>query len=59
MPDTGQAWSAANSASFVLTIPSNPALIGAQIYSQAVSFDPLLNAFGFAISDAAVLLVGQ
>ena len=40
-------------------VPSLPALIGRQIYTQALSFDPAANAFGFAISDAAVMLVGQ
>ena len=49
----------ANSATLVFPVPSTPSLVGSQVYSQALSFDPALNAFGFAISDAAVLLVGQ
>lgn len=50
---------AGNTATFPFAIPNNPTLVGTQLYSQAASFDPGLNAFGFSISDAAVLLVGQ
>jgi PKD repeat protein len=50
---------AGNTASIVFPVPSTAALIGAQFYSQALSFDPALNTFGFALSDAAVMLVGQ
>ena len=47
-----------NVAQLGFAVPSLPALIGTQIYTQALSFDPAANAFGFAISDAAVMLVG-
>ena len=50
---------AGNTAALAFPIPATATLVGAQIYSQALSLDPLLNAFGFAISDAAVLLVGS
>ncbi|MBL8755297.1 MAG: PKD domain-containing protein [Planctomycetes bacterium] len=50
---------AGNTASVVFPVPSTTALVGALVYSQALSFDPALNAFGFAISDAAAMLVGQ
>ena len=50
---------ASNAASVLFPVPSTAALIGAQVFSQALSLDPALNAFGFAISDAAVMLVGQ
>lgn len=49
---------AANQASVSVSVPSTPSLVGAQLYVQALSFDPLLNAYGYATSDAAVLLVG-
>lgn len=47
-----------NTATLLFPIPSTVTLVGALLYSQALSFDPGLNPFGFAISDAAVLLVG-
>jgi PKD repeat protein len=50
---------AASSATLVFPVPVTATLIGVQIYSQALSLDPALNPFGFAISDAAVMLVGQ
>jgi PKD repeat protein len=50
---------AGTSASLAFPVPLTPSLVGTQIYTQALSLDPALNAFGFAISDAAVLLVGQ
>ncbi len=56
---TATLFGAANTATLVFPVPSSVSLIGVQLYSQALSFDPLLNAFGFAISDAAVMLVGQ
>lgn len=46
-------------ASIAFGIPSTPSLVGLQLFTQALSLDPTLNAFGFGISDAAVLLVGQ
>jgi hypothetical protein len=46
-------------ASIAFGIPSTPSLVGLQLFTQALSLDPALNAFGFGISDAAVLLVGQ
>jgi hypothetical protein len=46
-------------ASMLFPVPNVPALIGVQIYTQALSLDPALNPFGFSISDAAVMLVGQ
>jgi hypothetical protein len=48
-----------NVATLAFPIPLTAALVGFQVFSQALSFDPLANTFGFAISDAAVLLVGQ
>ncbi|MBL8737691.1 MAG: PKD domain-containing protein [Planctomycetes bacterium] len=50
---------AANQASVSVSVPSTSSLVGAQLFVQALSFDPLLNAYGYATSDAAVLLVGQ
>jgi PKD repeat protein len=50
---------AGNTATFPFAIPNTATLVGAQIYTQAGSFDPGLNGFGFSTSDAAVLLVGQ
>lgn len=49
----------ANSATLNFGVPINVALIGMQIYTQAASLDPGNNALGFALSDAAVMLVGQ
>lgn len=50
---------AGTSASLAFGVPATPALVGTQLYTQALSLDPALNAFGFGLSDAAVLLVGQ
>jgi hypothetical protein len=50
---------AGNSATLLFPVPNNPTLIGVQIFTQALSLDIGLNPFGFAISDAAVMLVGQ
>jgi PKD repeat protein len=50
---------AGTSASLSFPIPSTAALVGTQLYTQALSLDPALNAFGFSIGDAAVMLVGQ
>jgi hypothetical protein len=41
-----------------LTLPSTPALAGAQLYAQAVALDPLANAFGLATSGALELRLG-
>lgn len=49
----------ANQASFAFPIPNNPVFVGFQVFTQALSLDLGLNPFGFAISDAAVMLVGQ
>lgn len=48
-----------NQASLSFPIPNNVAFLGFQIYSQALSLDFAANPFGFAISDAAVALIGQ
>lgn len=48
-----------NSATLAFPVPLALPLVGTQIYTQALSFDPPVNAFGFALSDAAVMLVGQ
>jgi len=50
---------AANVATLSLSIPNNPLFIGQQFYTQALSLDIGLNPLGLAISDAAVMLVGQ
>lgn len=50
---------AANSATLNFPVPNNGVLIGMQIYTQAASLDLGVNALGFALSDAAVMLVGQ
>ena len=50
---------AANSATVSFPIPNNLVFIGQQLYTQAASLDIGLNAFGFATSDAAVMLIGQ
>lgn len=47
------------SATFDFPIPNNVSFIGVQVYTQVASLDIGLNALGFALSDAAVLLVGQ
>lgn len=48
-----------NTATFVFPVPVNAALVGAQFYSQVASLDLGINPLGFALSDAAVMLVGQ
>ena len=45
--------------SYALTIPTAPGLIGTRIYTQAACLDVGLNASGYSISDAAVMLVGN
>ncbi|MFT4512745.1 MAG: PKD repeat protein [Planctomycetota bacterium] len=50
---------AGTSATFDFPIPNNPMFIGTQIFTQAASLDVGLNTLGFALSDAAVMLVGQ
>jgi PKD repeat protein len=50
---------AGNTAITSFPVPNVTALVGVQIFTQALSLDPAANAFGFAISDAAVMLVGQ
>ena len=47
-----------NSAVYSLGLPNNPGLAGIQIYTQALVLDPVTNAFGGVMSDAAVGLVG-
>lgn len=46
-------------ASWSLNIPNNVALLGSQFYQQAFVFDPGLNAFGGAMSDAANWQIGN
>lgn len=48
----------ANVATIPYPVPVATNLVGVQVFLQALSFDPLINTFGFAISDAAVMLVG-
>lgn len=48
----------ANVATVPYPVPVAVNLVGVQVFLQALSFDPLVNQFGFAISDAAVMLVG-
>lgn len=50
---------AGTSATFDFPIPNNPVFIGSQFFTQAASLDVGLNPLGFALSDAAVMLVGQ
>ena len=50
---------AGSSATMPFPVPFDPSLIGVQIFTQALSLDIGLNPFGFAISDAAVMLIGQ
>ena len=50
---------AGTSATQNFPVPNNNALVGLLIYTQAASLDPGLNALGFGLSDAAVMLVGQ
>lgn len=50
---------AGTSATQNFPVPNNTALVGVQVFTQAASLDPGLNALGFALSDAAVMLVGQ
>ena len=47
------------SASFLLGIPSSTGLLGLQLYQQAFVFDPPLNPFGGAVSDAAIMQIGN
>lgn len=56
---TQQFFGAANVATIPIAVPASPSLAGAPLYSQALSFDPLLNPFGFAISDAAAIVIGM
>ena len=41
-----------------LPIPNNLSLLGFQIHSQAVAFEPLPNGFAVALSDANSLTIG-
>lgn len=50
---------AGNAAQAVINIPNNPTFIGIQFYTQGASLDIGLNPLGFAMSDAAVMLIGQ
>jgi hypothetical protein len=50
---------AANTAVFPFPVPNNVVFIGSQFYTQAASLDPGVNQLGLALSDAAVMLVGQ
>lgn len=45
--------------SWSINIPNQVALLGSQFYQQAFVFDPGLNAFGGAMSDAAVWQIGN
>jgi hypothetical protein len=47
------------SASWLLAIPSSPGLLGLQLHQQAFVFDPPLNPFGGALSDAATMQIGN
>ena len=46
-------------ASWSLAIPNQIALLGSLFYQQAFAFDPPLNAFGGAMSDAAEFQIGN
>ncbi len=45
-------------ASYLLSIPNQQSLLGAQLYQQVFVIDPPLNSFGGALSDAARMTVG-
>ena len=47
------------SASWLLAIPSSTGLLGLQLFQQAFVFDPPLNPFGGAVSDAAIMQIGN
>src|SRR5262245_53970974 len=47
------------SASFLLAIPNSPGILGTQLFQQAFVFDPPLNPFGGAVSDAAIMQIGN
>lgn len=46
-------------ASWSLAIPNQTPLLGLQFYQQAFAFDPGLNPFGGAMSDAATFVIGS
>ncbi len=46
-------------ASYLLPIPNQSPLLGLQLFQQAFVLDPLLNAFGGSLSDAALLQIGS
>ena len=48
-----------NTGSWTLAIPNQSNLLGQQFYQQAFVFDPPLNAFGGAMSDAAAWQIGN
>lgn len=46
------------SASVPLALPNTPSLAGAEVISQSATLTPNLNAFGFAVSNGLLLLLG-
>lgn len=47
------------SASWSLPIPNSLPLLGALLYNQTAVLDPLANAFGFVMSDASAMVLGN
>jgi len=47
------------SATFAFLLPNNPNLLGAQFFTQGLSFDTTANALGLVTTDAAGFVVGQ
>ncbi len=48
-----------HTASFQFAVPNAAAILGLQLYAQALSLDPAANALGLVASDAAGFVVGQ
>ena len=50
---------AANAARFRFAIPNNPVLVDLRFYQQALVPDPVGNAAGAVMSDAAAAIIGR
>lgn len=43
---------------FLFTLPNTPSLLAQAFFTQGLSYDPAVNAFGFVSSDAAAFVIG-
>ena len=48
-----------NRATWSLSVPAGPGLIGLQFFTQALALDPTANALGAVTSDAAAMMIGN